>query len=135
MRTPGRKRPMVRKIVGERDSAADREALAEAVSYVGSPEHKDVPSFAGHPPRPRPDASICDRSLAQERDMITGWLRKAVRSGAYGEYRENGFPRYIWYKDGGVVYEGRLVNAGQGTYKGYPLDPSEWPRDIERFYG
>ena len=93
-----------------------------------------MPSFAGNPPRPRPDASICDRSLAQERELITDWLRKAIRSGTYGEYRENGFPRYLWYKEGETVYEGRLVNAGQGMYKGYPLKPHEWPRDIERYY-
>ena len=125
---------MVRKIVGQADSTAAREALAKKVSYVGSPEHKDVPSFAGNPPRPRPDASICDRSLAQERDMITNWLREAVQRGVYGEYRENEFPRYLWYKEGQTVYEGRLVNSGQGTYKGYPLKPDERPRDIERYY-
>ena len=121
-------------MVGQKVSTAVREELATKVSYVGSPEHKDVPSFAGNPPRPRPDASICDRSLAQERDMVTDWIRQAVRCGTYGEYEENGFPRYLWYKKEQTVYEGRLVNSGQGTYKGYPLKTSEWPREIERYY-
>lgn len=127
----------VEQIIGyriERRAEPVRRGLAESISYVGSPEHKDVPSFAGHPPRPRPDASICDRSLADRRDCITQWLRDAVMRGAYGEYSENGFPRYIWYKNESTVYEGRLVNSGQGTYKGYPLKPIEWPRDIERYY-
>ena len=45
--------------------------------------------------------------------------RKPVRRG------EAGFPRYVWYKDGGTVFEGRLVNRGSGSYKGYPLGDDE----------
>ena len=33
-----------------------------------------------------------------------------------------------------VVFEGRLVNREQGTYKGYPLNRQEWPPDIEDVY-
>jgi len=28
---------------------------------------------------------------------------------------------------GGTWYEGRLVNSGQGTYKGYEIRPTELP--------
>jgi len=125
---------MVRRLAGESDSVSEREEIAARISYVGSPEHKDVPSFAGNPPRPRPDASICEQSLANERDKITSWIREAVQRGAYGAMKENGFPRYLWYKDGDTVYEGRLVNSGNGTYKGYPLMADEWPRGIESCY-
>jgi hypothetical protein len=45
------------------------------------------------------------------------------------------FPRYVWYKDSGTVYEARLVNREQGSYKGYPLEPAEWPPGIEAVYG
>ena len=43
-------------------------------------------------------------------------------------------PRYVWYKHGVIVFEGRLVNRGNGLYKGYPLDSEEWPDGIEEIY-
>ncbi len=51
-----------------------------------------------------------------------------------GEPMEGRFPRYVWYKDGSTVYEGRLVNQETGEYKGYPLDEEEWPPGIETLY-
>lgn len=101
-------------------------------SYVGSPEHKDLPSFAGYP-RPRADASICDQRL-NSAEQITGWLRAAIQKGAFGRLWEGKFPRYVWYKDGDTVYEGRLINQELGEYKGYPLERSEWPPDVARLY-
>ena len=59
---------------------------------VGSPEHKDAPSFAGHP-RPRADASICDPAFAERQHELMRWLRQAIRAGSVSEYAENGFPR------------------------------------------
>ena len=109
----------------------DLDEVADRVVYVGSPEHKDVPSFAG-PPRPRSDASICPREIA-DKETVLGWLRLAIRNGATGAPWERGFPRYVWYKDGDVVYEARLVNREEGSYKGYPLKDAEWPRGIEEF--
>jgi hypothetical protein len=29
-----------------------------------------------------------------------------------------------------VIYEARLVNQELGQYKGYPLDPDEWPEKL-----
>ena len=101
--------------------------------YVGSPEHKDFRSFAGQP-RPRADASICDQRLSSA-DEITDWLRHAIQQGAVSEYWEGTFPRYVWYKDGETVYEGRLINRELGEYKGYPLERDEWPSEITRIYG
>lgn len=65
---------------------------------------------------------------------LTRWLRKAIRKGATGAPWEGGFPRYVWYKDGNTVYEGRLVNRELGHYKGYPLTSDEWPRKIGEYY-
>lgn len=132
MRAPKRRRPAVRKI-GSPPAGTNLEAVANRASYVGSPEHKDVPSFAGHP-RPRADASICDRSLVTHRDDITDWLRLAISRGVVSDFWDGEFPRYVWYKEAAIVYEARLVNKTAGTYKGYPLNPGEWPSDIEEYY-
>ena len=47
---------------------------------------------------------------------------------------EGDFRRYVWCKEGNVVDEGRLVNSGTGEYKGYALEPDEWPKGIESYY-
>ena len=95
------------------------------ITYVGSPEHKDTPSFAG-PPRPRGDASICPREYRDEK-LITRWLRAAICDGSTGAPWNGDFPRYVWHKENDTVFEARLVSRGNGTYKGYPLDDDEWP--------
>ncbi|MEA2462456.1 MAG: hypothetical protein QOJ98_203 [Acidobacteriota bacterium] len=106
--------------------------VANKSSYVGSPEHKDAPSFAGQP-RPRADASICDQRLNNAAD-VTLWLKEAIQKRAFGSYWEGLFPRYVWYKDGETMYEGRLINRELGQYKGYPLERNEWPPDIASLY-
>lgn len=111
----------------------DLSAAASAAKYIGSPEHKDIKSFAGQP-KPRADASICDRSLAEDQERVRGWLEKALRRKVVSARWEGCFPRYVWYKEGGTVYEGRLVNSVQGWYKGYPLNPEEWPSWIGSVY-
>ena len=74
MRAPERKRPRKRVISVPPD--VDLEGVAARVSYVGSPEHKEISSF-----------------------------------------------------------EGRLVNRGDGSYKGYQLGDDEWPDGINELYG
>ena len=107
----------------------DLQAVAARVRYVGSPEHKETPSFAGWP-RPRHgDASICEPSFADRQADITEWLREAIRGGQTGEW-VGAFPKYVWYRHGDSVYIGRLVNSGNGEYKGYELERHEWPQGI-----
>lgn len=103
--------------------------MAARASYIGSPEHKDTPSFAGQP-KPRADAAICDRTLASKQMQVTRWLRKAIRLGSASSYWEGDFPRYVWHREGDVVYEARLVNHVKGEYKGYPLNREEWPGNL-----
>ena len=67
-------------------------------------------------------------------ELVNGWLRSAIRRGATGAPWEGGFPRYVWYQEGGTVFEGRLVNREAGSYKGYPLNEDEWPDGIEKIY-
>jgi hypothetical protein len=117
--------------------------LAQRVSYVGSGEHKSFPSFAGQP-RLRADASKCDPTFTDAGE-ITGWLRQAIAGGNVGAPWEGDFPRYAWHRLASLgiawhrlddaVYEARLVNQELGQYKGYPLDPSEWPEELEQVDG
>ena len=130
MRAPRRRRPRKRTMCVPLDRNLD--CLAKRVGYVGSPEHKDFPSFAG-PPRLRSDASCCPREI-KDREVVCEWLRSAIRRGAVGAPWEGDFPRYVWYKHGDIVFEGRLVNRGNGLYKGYPLDSEEWPDGIKEIY-
>ena len=130
MRAPQRRRPRKRSIYVPANTNLDR--LAGLVTYIGSPEHKDIPSFAGQP-KLRSDASCCPRHITSQ-EMVTEWLRSAIRCGVTSGLWENGFPRYAWYMTENVVFEARLVNRGTGQYKGYPLDPDEWPDGIEVLY-
>ena len=132
MRAPRRKYPMKRQML----EAAPPHArlVADRVKYSGSPEHKNIHSFCG-PPRPRGDATICDSRLAVQLNMLQDWLREAIANGCCTAFDDSDFPKYVWFKDGDTVYEGRLVNSGTGEYKGYPLSREEWPKGIEERYG
>ena len=68
------------------------------------------------------------------RYVVNGWLQSALARGAVGAPWEGDFPRYVWFKEGNVVYEARLVNSVTGEYKGYELEPNEWPKGIESYY-
>jgi len=123
MRAPSRKRPM-RRTRCMPEPGVDLAELAKRVSYVGSPEHKSSPSFAGAP-KLRGDATKCDPAL----DIleITTWLRAGVVAGQIGAPWEGEFPRYVWQRTEARCYEARLVNRGLGQYKGYALTDDEVP--------
>lgn len=124
---------MVRQLASWRTDRGLLRSLEARVSYVGSPEHKDMPSFAGQP-RPRADASLCPRELTRDGARVEEWLREAIRRGAVSERREGDFPRYVWFEKDGVIYEGRLVNRGLGQYKGYPLEQGQGPKGLDTLY-
>ena len=123
MRSPNRRRPRRRTRVVP--PGTDLDALAERARYTGSPEHKDMPTFAGGP-RPRGDASICPREH-NDAELVTGWLPSAMRAGSTGGPWEDGYPRYVWHREVDTIFEARLVNRGNGSHKGYPLTPDELP--------
>ena len=128
MKAPGRKRrnPKTKKL-GPAPAGVDLEAVASRAVYAGSPYHKDVPSFAGLVPRPRPNASICPRRLAWQQEVITGWLRDAIRNGWFSGAWVGPFPTYVWIRRDAVVYEARLTgtSADGGQYHGYPLEADQ----------
>jgi hypothetical protein len=131
VRAPQRKRPQPR-IVQPPPEGIDASGLVSRVTYVGSPEHKTGPSFAGRP-RPRGDATKRDTALNDRLPEIQQWLQHAFEVQCFGGPWEGGFPRYAWCKIGNIVYEARLVNRGLGQYKGWQLKPEEWPDEIDDF--
>jgi hypothetical protein len=123
MRTPHRRRPRKDERLSP-SSQIDLEEMADKVSYIISSEHKDYLTSAG-PRNLRSDASACPRNL--NFDEVLEWLRSAVREGSVSAALEGGFPRYVWRRVEGRVYEGRLSNSGLGEYKGYPIEDFEAP--------
>ena len=91
---------------------AQREQAAATASYSGSPEHKL--------PHAKSDATLCPPELEGSRAQLTSWLRSAIAEGNIGGLLEGAFPRYVWYRDGNGLFEGRLTNHVLGEYKGYP---------------
>lgn len=128
VKSPSRKRPLPRKVATGLDPVI-LGSCAERVSYVGSPEHKSFPSFAG-PPKLRSDATRCPKHL-RDAGQMTDWLRDAIRKGQVSDDpADGGFPRYVWAYHEDIWFEARLVNSQQGTYKGYPLAVDEEPRGL-----
>lgn len=128
MRAPKRKHPLIRTIATPPDGVI-LDKIADGAAYIGSSEHKSHPSFAG-PPNLRRDASRCDPAFAGRQDDLTEWIRESIREGRTGAPWEDRYPRYVWRREGDIVYEGRLVNRVNGEYKGYPLEPGEGPEGI-----
>lgn len=119
----------MRRVVVATDPEIDLSEVANRCSYVGSPEHKSSPSFAGAPKLRHADATKCDPALSGADAQITQWLQSAVTSAQTGAW-ERGFPKYVWYRSGGQCYEARLTNAEKGDYKGYALTDDECPDEI-----
>ena len=125
-----RDNPKVRKVVPPL-SGTDPDQVAVACGYGCSPHHKDRPGFAGMPPGCRSDAGICPGDLANERDRIESRLRDAARAGRTGARTGGGgFPRYIWRREGGTVFEARHDAPGSGRYRGYPLRAGQHVRGL-----
>lgn len=101
--------------------------IAARVQYVGSAEHKAYRSPAGHPAL-RSDATPCDPRYT-EFAPITEVLRTAIDRGCVGAEFIGDFPKYVWGWLDNQLYEARHV--GSGGYKGYALEPIEFPRDPE----
>lgn len=76
----------------------------------------------------RNDASRCGPRYT-DFDQLTQVLRESIRIGCISDFVGR-FPKYVWGVLDGSLYEARLVNHDQGTYKGYPLEAEdELPQD------
>ena len=124
MRKVRRRRPLNRTRVSP-PPGVNLLALAGGASYVISREHKDYLTEQG-PGALRSDASPCPRDI--DREQAQQWLREAIAAGNVGApWSNQPYPQYAWYRRGNAVFEARVTNVEQGAYKGYPLDPSEFP--------
>jgi hypothetical protein len=117
---------------------AELNELAAHAMYVGSSEHKDVPSM-GLVPRPRegalrveeaegldnPDCMLCPRKWVGRQDDATDLLRGGIRLGQVSEDgATNSLPSRVWVRDpedGSIVYEAKRLSHPEGGYKAYPL--------------
>jgi hypothetical protein len=107
--------------------------VAERARYVGSAEHKSYP-FAGTSPHLRSDASRCDPRLGTDPaafERFTAVLRAAIRRECTSGVFEAGFPKYVWGRIDGILFEARHINGPVGTYKAYPLESAEYPLDAD----
>jgi len=109
------------------DPNPDRALLAHAASnavYSRSPYH--CLGAEGQPiaTRMKP-ASPCPRQWSDE--DATKTLRIAVSRGHVSEIWEDGFPRYVWHRDGTVFYEARHTRGPLGSFHAYPIEEIQLP--------
>ncbi|MGY4198902.1 hypothetical protein ACVI1L_004711 [Bradyrhizobium sp. USDA 4516] len=105
-------------------------AIISRVRYTGSAYHRAVGSRAGPIARRAGLTSKCPPNWTNA--TATEALRRAISEAKVSCYWEGaGFPRYVWYLDGDVLYEARLTNRENGEYHAYPLeDRSQWPKNF-----
>lgn len=110
--------------------APSPEEVEKHVKYIGSAEHKSYPSQAGPPALRHSDATRCDPRYKDKEEYITLNLKAAILQKTVSTEFESGFPKYVWGRLDGDLYEVRHINGPIGTYKAYKLeDPTEWPDD------
>ena len=112
------------RIVQPPPHGVDLAEIARKCRYESSPYHT-----AGRQRRPRPDASRCPPELSRQPVMTEGWLRESIEAGRTGTW-DGGFPRYVWCRINGTIFEARQGTTGSGLYHGYPLQPEQRVRGL-----
>jgi hypothetical protein len=109
------------------DPAPDPTMIAAAAAravYAASEYH--CHGSKGEAPKKRAEyASICPKRWSSE--AATQALRRALTNGQVSEAWEDGFPRYVWHKDGEVIYEARHTRGPHGTFHAYPIEKYQIP--------
>lgn len=104
----------------------ERDGLASAARYEGSPHHKRWPAdYDFQPPvAPRPSKSVCDGKRVIQRDEARRLLQAGIRLGMVSPHLVGDrpkWPKYVWAVDeSGEVYEAKLGHD-QLRYHGYRL--------------
>lgn len=115
-----------KRISGWPASAAPKGGVAARAKYVGSPEHKDYPSSAGAAAL-KSDNARC--AVYKDFRPLVQALRDAIISECVSEQFEAGFPRFVWSRFDGKMYEARHIGGNPGQYKAYEIGPENYPRD------
>lgn len=97
---------------------------ASGATYFPSEYHCRLPDGRPRRIRAKP-ASICPREWTTPEANEA--LRHAIMRGRVSETWEDGFPRYVWYREGHTIYEARHTRGPHGTYHAYPIDLFEAP--------
>jgi hypothetical protein len=97
---------------------------AAAAVYRHSDYHCVGPKGQAPRGRARP-ASICPRNWNEQ--QATNALRGAIEDGKVSEVWEDGFPRYVWHRDGTTLYEARHTRGPAGTFHAYPIEAVQAP--------
>ena len=60
-------------------------------------------------------------------------IRSAIFAGRVSSaWTEDGFPRYVWHKEGNVWYEARTEDRKAGEYHGHPVEEIGVPVELRR---
>jgi hypothetical protein len=113
------------------DPQPDRSKIEiAAANAVYSPSNYHCPGSKGEAPKRRVKyASICPKRWSTQ--AATEALRQALCNGHVSEAWEDGFPRYVWHKDGEVIYEARHTRGPHGTFHAYPIEKFQIPDGLK----
>jgi hypothetical protein len=97
-----------------------------AAAAVYSPSDYHCRGRKGQPLKSRgKPASACPKRWSDTE--ATRVLRKAIADGNVSEAWEDGFPRYVWHRDGEITYEARHTRGPTGTFHAYPIEAIQTP--------
>lgn len=123
-----RAKPGKRKRVDPSPDLARLEAAARTATYLSSDYHCRGPK--GQPPKRRTSpTSICPRAWRDEE--ATNALRKALLNGHISDVWDGEFPRYVWHKEGEVIYEARHTGGPAGCFHAYPIKSLQIPSGLK----
>ena len=106
-------------------------AAEKAMYDVGAKSYHCRTEDGGPPSSRIKPASICPRQW--RRDEATAALRNAIGRGQVSiEWDDESFPRYVWVRDEGTLYEGRHTRGPHGSYHAYPIEEVDAPKGLEK---
>ena len=96
------------------------DALADALPYSGSGNHKRYAGNYGFDPPSNPRAwkSLCDDKRPLLKDEAESLFKAGVKRGMISMPSANGVPKFVWSVDDfGEVYEANLGSEGHHGYR------------------